>query len=274
MVPEAVPPSSRLVLLLRSGFFLEPVVYVGVSSVCFSCVFLRDVVTLWVKSVFVTLDRERRITLVVLPFCGYRPLLGSVRRRLTSSFGLSALLVAGGRALIWLVTGLCQWAVFSWPLMLLSFESSVVCRAGLWLYARRWFGHGFSLLSLLSFALQRALVGLVPVGSLLPSGSQPSRWGHPAGSRLVLLDRIEGLAWFSFPLGCFLMFPLSSVSGHLLRQVCWSVPTCPPAPVVSASPCRCSRVPVSPRCGRISSVLLGSLQCSSLSIAMVPCLSS
>ena len=96
----------------------------------------------------------------------------------------------------------------------------------------------------------------------------------PAGSRLVLLDRIEGLACFSFPLGCFLVFPLSSVSGHLLRQVCWSVPTCPHAPVVSASPCRCSRVPVSPRCGRISSVLLGSLQCSSLSVAMVPCLSS
>ena len=68
MVPEAVPPPSRLVLLLRSGFlFSEPGVCVGVSSVCF-CVFLRDVVTLWVKSVFVTLDRERRINLVVLPF--------------------------------------------------------------------------------------------------------------------------------------------------------------------------------------------------------------
>ena len=69
MVPEAVPPPSRLVLLLRSGFlFSEPGLCVGVSSVCFSCVFLRDVVTLWVKSVFVTLDRERRIILVVLPF--------------------------------------------------------------------------------------------------------------------------------------------------------------------------------------------------------------
>ena len=69
MVPEAFPPSSRLVLRLHSGFlFSEPGVCVGVSSVCFSCVFLRDVVTLWVKSVFVTLDRERRITLLVLPF--------------------------------------------------------------------------------------------------------------------------------------------------------------------------------------------------------------
>ena len=34
--------------------------------------------------------------------------------------------------------------------------------------------------SCLSFALQQALV-LVPVGSLLPYGSQPSRWGHPCG---------------------------------------------------------------------------------------------
>ena len=35
--------------------------------------------------------------------------------------------------------------------------------------------------SCLSFALQQALVLLVPVGSLLPYGFQPSRWGHPCG---------------------------------------------------------------------------------------------
>ena len=35
--------------------------------------------------------------------------------------------------------------------------------------------------SCLSFALQLALVLLVPVGSLLPYGSHLSRWGHPCG---------------------------------------------------------------------------------------------
>ena len=39
-------------------------------------------------------------------------------------------------------------------------------------------------------------------------------------------------------LGCFFVFPLSYVSGHLMRQVCWSVPTCTRTPVVSASPSR------------------------------------
>ena len=58
----------------------------------------------------------------------------------------------------------------------------------------------------------------------------------PVGSRLVLLDRIEGLACFSFPLGCFLVFPLSYVSDHLLHQVCWSVPTCSHIPVVRPHP--------------------------------------
>ena len=76
----------------------------GASTVCFF-VFLRDVVTLWVKSVFVTLDRERRITLVVVPFRCCHLFLGSSRRLPKSSFGLSAL-VAGVRALNWLVTGL------------------------------------------------------------------------------------------------------------------------------------------------------------------------
>ena len=38
----------------------------------------------------------------------------------TSSLGLSELLVAGGHTFPWLVTVLCQWAVFSWPTRLLS----------------------------------------------------------------------------------------------------------------------------------------------------------
>ena len=60
---------------------------------------------------------------MVVPFRCCHPFLWSSRRILTSSFGLSELLVAGGRALTWLVTAFCQWAVFSWPYLLLSYES-------------------------------------------------------------------------------------------------------------------------------------------------------
>ena len=57
----------------------------------------------------------------------------------------------------------------------------------------------------LSFALQLALDVLVLVGSLLPSGSPPSRWGHPCGVEAgVVLDRNEGLVCFSFPYGLIL----------------------------------------------------------------------
>ena len=51
----------------------------------------------------------------------------------------------------------------------------------------RWFvrpqsvGPRGSWASCLSFALQLALVLRVPVGSFLPYGSHPSRWGHPCG---------------------------------------------------------------------------------------------
>ena len=63
--------------------------FVGASTVCFSCVFLWDVVTLWVKSVFLSLDCERRFTLVVVPFRCCQPFLGSSRRIHPSSFGFS-----------------------------------------------------------------------------------------------------------------------------------------------------------------------------------------
>ena len=62
-----------------------------------------------------------------------------------------------------------------------------------------------SLPSFLSFALQLALDVQVAVGSLLPYGSQPSRWGHPCGVEAgVVLDRNEGLFCFSFPSGLIL----------------------------------------------------------------------
>ena len=62
-----------------------------------------------------------------------------------------------------------------------------------------------SLPSLLSFALQLALEIQVPVGSLLPYGSQPSRWGHPCGVEAgEVLNRNKGLVCFSFHFGWIL----------------------------------------------------------------------
>ena len=62
-----------------------------------------------------------------------------------------------------------------------------------------------SLPSFLSFALQLALDVQVPVGSLLPYGSQPLQWGHPYGVETgVVLDRNEGWVCFSFPSGLLL----------------------------------------------------------------------
>ena len=66
-------------------------------------------------------------------------------------------------------------------------------------------GPKVSLPSCLSFALQLSLVMQVPVGSLLPYGSQPSRWGHPCGVEAGL-SSIGTKVWyvFSFPFGLFL----------------------------------------------------------------------
>ena len=62
-----------------------------------------------------------------------------------------------------------------------------------------------SLPSFLPIALQLALDVQVTVGSLLPYGAQPSRWGHICGVKAaVVLDRNEGLVCFSFPFGLIL----------------------------------------------------------------------
>ena len=110
---------------------------------------------------------------MVVPFRYSQPFLGASHGLPTSSFGLSALLVAGSRAIAWLVAELCQWAVFSWPHLLLSYEPVVV--------RPQFVGPRVSWPSCLSFALQLALVLRVPVGSLLPYSSQPSQWVHPCG---------------------------------------------------------------------------------------------
>ena len=63
--------------------------------------------------------------------------------------------------------------------------------------------------SCLSFALRQALILLVPLGSLLPYGSHPSRWGHPCGVeaslssiRTKVLRRHLGQVVGQFPLLC------------------------------------------------------------------------
>ena len=69
--------------------------------------------------------------------------------------------------------------------------------------------------SCLSFALQQALILQVPVGSLLPYGSHPPRWGHPCG--------VEA--------------SLSSIGTKVWSQVCWSVSSfARPTVVVGAAP--------------------------------------
>ena len=63
--------------------------------------------------------------------------------------------------------------------------------------------------SCLSFALQLALVLQVPVGSLFPYGSHPSRWGHPCGVEASLSSiGTKVYCVFSFPLGCFFVLSL------------------------------------------------------------------
>ena len=106
LVPEAVPPSTRFgpapscwvpLLRARCVWGLQP--FASVYSFGMWSPFGS-------KVSFVTLDCERRFTLVVVPFRCCQPFLGSSRRIHPSSFGFSELLVAGGRAFTWLVTDL------------------------------------------------------------------------------------------------------------------------------------------------------------------------
>ena len=69
LVLEAIPPSHRGPAPLHGVPLLWTWLVWEASTVSFSYVFLRDVVTLWVNSAFlVTLDHKRRFTLVVVSF--------------------------------------------------------------------------------------------------------------------------------------------------------------------------------------------------------------
>ena len=109
------------------------------------------------------------------------PYWGSSRRIHTSSLGLSELLVAGGHAFTWLVTVLCQWAVFSWPTRLLRYADLL----HLWLCAHSLLDQGVRGLfacpspsSLLWFCKFRWVLFSAMVHTLRDGVT-------PAGSRLV-----------------------------------------------------------------------------------------
>ena len=138
----------------------------------------------------------------------------------------------------------------------------------------------------LSFALQLNLILQVPVGSLLTYGSHPSRWGHPCGIEAIVLDRNEGLVCFPFPFGLFLHVVPALRDEVTIWVSCWlGAPAagrgcCALSPYGWASnlclrllfaPCPTGVFPGGPRYGRESSVVLSSLQCSSLSHVMVTC---
>ena len=85
----------------------------------------------------------------------------------------------------------------------------------LWLCVHSLLGFRVSWPSCLSLALQLALVLQVPVGSLLPYGSHPSRWGRG----WFVLDRNEGFVCFPFPFGLFLhVVPAFGSLGHHMGQ--------------------------------------------------------
>ena len=145
--------------------------------------------------------------------------------------------MSGSRAIAWLVAVLCQCAVFSWSPLLLSCEPSVCCLAVPVVLRPQFVGPRISWFSCLSLAIQLALVLQVPVGSLLPYGSPPSRWGHPSGveaSFSSIGTKVECVLFPFWAVSSCCLGP--SGYSHQLGQVCWSVPaSARPTVVVGAS---------------------------------------
>ena len=183
------------------------------------------------------------------------PFRGSVVVFPTSSVGLWGLLVAGDHAFTWLVTVLAS--TLSSPGFLYCLARSLRCAAllYLWLCAQSLLCHGIPRILACPSPSNSALVLLVPVGSLLPYGSHPSRWGHPYGSRLVC-PRSERRFRVTIWVRCTGQFP-GWASNPCLRLLC--------APCPSGCVSRWSSLWTG------ASVVLSSLQCSSLSHVMVTC---
>ena len=163
--------------------------------------------------------------MLVVTFRFRQPFLVGYRGTPTSSFSLSALLVAGSRTLVWLVANLCHWA--SSPGLSCCFTMWLRCAdwLSLWLCVHSLLGCRVSWPSCRSFALQLALVFQSPVSSLLPYGSHPSRWGHPCGVEAGLSSIGTMVRVFPFPFwGCFFFLSLPLGFWSPYGSVCWLVP--------------------------------------------------
>ena len=223
LVLVAVPPSLRLVLRIRTGFlFYGPGVHVGFNCLLLICIPLGCGHPLGQQCLFVTFDRERRFTILVVPFRFCLPILGAGRGIPPSPFGLSPLLVAGGRALAWLVAELCRWAVFSWPHLLLRYGPSGCWLAVSVVVCPLFVGRTVSWLSCLSFALQLALVFLEFLWVLFSHMAHTLRDGvTPVGSRLVCPRSERWFVCFPFPFGLFLLVVTALGFWSPYGSVCW-----------------------------------------------------
>ena len=218
---------------------------------------------------------------MVVPFRFSQPFLGACHGVPTSSFGLSALLVAGSHAIAWLVAELCQWAIFSWTQLLFRYADWL----SLWLCVHSLMGLWVSgllacpkLSSLLWFSRFLWVLFSHMVHTLCDGVT-------PVGSRLVCPRSERRFSVFPFPFGV-----VSSCChcpwgfGHHMGQCVGGFPlTCDRRtfpfwvgfePLSGAPLCALSL-----RGGFLvvlaedeSSVVLSSLQCSSLSHVLVPCL--
>ena len=124
--------------------------------------------------------------------------------------------------------------IFSWLHLLLRQGTWVCCLALLMVVRTLAVGPGVSYASWLSFALHQALDLLVPVATLLPLDSLPSRWGHPCGVEDCLSSigrRFSVPVWVRYT-GQFMVGPHASVCG------------------VSAHPVPQGVLPGGPRCVR------------------------
>ena len=184
-----------------------------VSPVSSSYVFLWDVVTRWVASVFLSLliaNEGLHCWLFLSDFAN--PFWWHVVVLLRPPLV--------GRHFLWLVAALLSGLSLSFasglssPGLSCCFTMCPRCAdwLSLWLCVHSLLGFRVSWPSWQFLALQLALVFQAPVGSLLPYDSRPLRWGHPCGVEAglssigtkvscVSLSLLGGFFMLSLPLG-------------------------------------------------------------------------
>ena len=162
-----------------------------------SYVFLRDVVTLWVHSVFLSL-------LIAIECLHWWLFLSDFANPFWGHVVVFLRPPSVCRHFLWLVAAFVSGLSLSFASGLsspgLSCYLAMCLRCAdwlsLWLCVHSLLGFRVSWPSCLSLALQLALVLQVPVSSLLPYGSHPSRWGHPCGVE-------DGLSSIGTKVSCF-----------------------------------------------------------------------